>query len=160
MVIIPFQATMGMRFGMCTCGKPKMDGVPCKHMAVIAMSSMIEGLTGIQVMPYWWTTVHWQQQYAMEVNCLTDISLKTLKTMSTADEMLRYCPSWVAAQKAGRPKATVHEKSLTDLIQESAKKKHTRRVKMFCQICHEWNHNTVDCFLNPGNDADGQEGTA
>ena len=150
-VIIPFQETMGMRFGMCTCGKPKTDGVPCKHMAVVAMSSKIAGLTRTQVMPYWWTTEHWQQQYLMEVNCRTDISLKTLKTMSNADDMLRYCPAWMAPKKAGRPKANVREKSLNDLIKESAKKKRNRRTKMFCKICEKFNHNTVDCYNNPAN---------
>ena len=151
-VIIPFQETMGMRFGTCTCGKPKTDGVPCKHMAVIAMSSKIVGLTRTQIMPYWWTTEHWQQQYPMEVNCRTDISsLKTLKTMSNADDMLCYCPAWLTPKKAGRPKANVREKSLNDLIKESAKKKRNRRTKMFCKICEKFNHNTEDCWNNPAN---------
>jgi hypothetical protein len=66
--------------------------------------------------------------------------------------MLRYCPGWVAARKKGRPKANVREKSVVDLIQESAKKKkQTRKVKMFCSICQKWNHNTVDCYHNSAN---------
>ncbi len=51
-VIIPVEETMGLQFGMCTCGKPKKDGVPCRHMVVIAMSSKIEGLTRTHIMPY------------------------------------------------------------------------------------------------------------
>ena len=140
-----------MRFGTCTCGKPKTDGVPCKHMAVVAMSSKIAGLMRTQVMPYWWTTEHWQQQYLMEVNCCTDILLKTLKTMSNADGMICYCPAWMAPKKAGRPKANVLEKSLNDLIKESAKKTRNRRTKMFCKICEKFNHNTADCYNNPAN---------
>jgi hypothetical protein len=58
-VIIPVEETMGLRFGTCTRGKPKKDGVPCRHMVVIAMPSKIEGLTRTQIMPYWWTTAHW-----------------------------------------------------------------------------------------------------
>ncbi len=62
---------------MCTCGKPKADGVPCRHMVVITMSLKVEGLTRIHIiMPYWWTTAHLQAQFAMDVYCLTDISLK------------------------------------------------------------------------------------
>jgi len=122
-VIIPVDEYKGTRFGSCTCGKPKTDGIPCKHMVVAAMSSKIKGLTRMHIMPYWWTTAHWQDQYAMEVNCQTDISLNTVKTSTRADDKLRYCPAWIAAKKKGRPKANVREKSVTDLIEESAKKK-------------------------------------
>ena len=115
------------------------------------VSSKIAGLMRTQVMPYWWTTEHWQQQYLMEVNCRTDILLKTLKTMSNANDMLRYCPAWMAPKKAGRPKANVREKSLNDLIKESAKKMRNRRTKMFCKICEKFNHNTADCYNNPAN---------
>ncbi len=44
-VIIPVEETMGLQFRTCTCGKPTKDGVPCRHMVVIAMSLKIEGLT-------------------------------------------------------------------------------------------------------------------
>ena len=57
----------------------------------------------------------------------------------------------MAAKKAGRPKANVREKTLTDLIEESAKKKCNRRTKMFCKICKKFNHNMVDCYNNPAN---------
>ncbi len=59
-VIIPVEETMELQFGMCTCGKPKKDGVPCRHMVVILMSSKIERLTRTHIMPYWWTTTHWR----------------------------------------------------------------------------------------------------
>jgi hypothetical protein len=57
-VIIPVEETMGFRFGTCTCGKPKKDGVPCRHMVSIAMLLKIEGLTRAHIIPYWWTTTH------------------------------------------------------------------------------------------------------
>ena len=151
-VIIPVEETMGSRFGTCTCGKPKTDGVPCRHMVVVAMSSKIEGLTRIQIMPYWWTTAHWRAQYAMDVYCKTDISLNTVKSMTVPEDRLRYCPSWTAAKKKGRPKADNREKSLVDHIADSAKKKRgSRRTKLYCRICHKFDHNMVDCFQNPGN---------
>jgi hypothetical protein len=52
-VIIPVEEMRGSRFGTCTCGKPKTDGVPCRHMVVIAMSLKIKGLTRTHIMPYW-----------------------------------------------------------------------------------------------------------
>ncbi len=64
---------------------------------------------------------------------------------------LRYCPSWTAAKKKGRPKADNHEKSLVDHISESAKKKRGRRTNFYGRICHKFAHNMVDCFQNPAN---------
>ena len=76
----------------------------------------------------------------------------TVKSSTTPDEMLRYCPAWVAARKKGRPKANVREKSVVDHIKDSAKKKkRTRKIKMYCSICQKWNHNTVDCYQNSAN---------
>ena len=151
-VIIPVDEYKGSRFGSCTCGKPQTDGVPCRHMVVVAKSSKIDGLTRIHVMPYWWTTAHWQDQYAQEVTYLSDISLNMVKTSTQADDRLRYCPAWITAKKKGRPKADVREKSVMDIIEESAKKKkRSRRNKLFCNICFKHNHNTVDCFNNTAN---------
>jgi hypothetical protein len=156
-VIIPVDEFKGTRFGSCTCGKPKTDGIPCKHMVVVAMSSKIKGLTRMHIMPYWWTTEHWQDQYAMEVNCRTDISLNTVKSSTQADDTLHYVPALLAAKKKGRPKENVREKSVTDLIEESAKKKkRTRRIKLYCRICFKHNHNTVDCYQNPANEQNEQ----
>ena len=156
-VIIPIDEYKGTRFGSCTCGKPKTDGIRCKHMVVVTMSSKIKGLTRMHVMPYWWTTEHWQNQYAMEVNCQTDILLSTVKSSTRADDTLRYVPAWLAAKKKGRPKENVREKSVMDLIEESAKKKkRTRRIKLYCRICFKHNHNMVVCYQNPANEQNEQ----
>ena len=75
-----------------------------------------------------------------------------VKTSTKADDKLRYCPAWIAAKKKGRPKADIQEKSVMDIIEESAKKKkRSRRSKYFCNICFKHNHNTVDCFHNSAN---------
>ena len=150
-VIIPVEEMMGSRFGTCTCGKPKTDGVPCRHMVVVAMSSKIECLNRIHIMPYWWKTAHWQARYAMDVYCPTDISLNTVKSMTVPEDCVRYCPSWTAAKKKGQPKADNCEKSLVDHISESTKKKRGRRTKLYCRICHKFDHDMVDCFQNPAN---------
>jgi hypothetical protein len=108
--IIPVKETMGSRFGTCMCGKPKKDRVPCRHMVVILMSLKIEGLTRTRIMLYWWTTAHWQAQFAMDVYCPADISLNTVKSMTIADDCLWYCPLWVAAKKKRRPKEDVRKR--------------------------------------------------
>jgi hypothetical protein len=138
----------GSRFGSCTYGKPKKDGIPCSHMAIVAMSSQINGLTRIQVVPYWYTTAHWQAQYALDVNCPTIESIQEVRATSTKDERLYYCPSWTASRKKGRPKEKEREKGVVDHIAESGKKR-KRSKKLFCNICHKFDHNTKDCFKNP-----------
>jgi hypothetical protein len=55
-VIIPMDEAMVSRFRTCTCGKPAKDGISCKHMVIIVKSSMVEGLSRIQIMSYRWTT--------------------------------------------------------------------------------------------------------
>ena len=87
----------------------------------------------------------------MDVYCPTDISLNTVKSMTIADDRLRYCLLWAAAKKKGRPKEDVREKSVADHIKESANKKRSRRTKFFCRICHKFDHNMADCFQNPAN---------
>ena len=96
-------------------------------------------------------------------------SIQEVRSTSTKDKLLRYCPSWTAARKKGRPKENEREKSVADHIAELGKKQ-KRRKRLFCQICHKFNHNTNDCFKNPAkpaerleeqpnaNDEDGVEG--
>jgi hypothetical protein len=121
------------------------------NMVVVAKSCAIEGLTRIQLMPYWWTTAQWQAQYPVELDCQAELSMTTVKQSHHPDESLCYCPSWVAGKKKGRPKSDVREKGVTDHVQELGKKTHKRRVRMFCKLCQKFNHDTKDCFKNPVN---------
>jgi hypothetical protein len=41
---IPMVAGEESHFGSCTCGVPKVDGIPCMHMIAIYKSSRIQGL--------------------------------------------------------------------------------------------------------------------
>ena len=179
-VLIPATGRFGSRFGACDCGKPAKDGIPCQHMVAIVKSSHIDGLTRVQIMPYWWTTAHWRAQYADGVECRADIDIGTIKNQHTPDKRLCHCPAWTAGKKKGRPKKNVREKSIMDHIQESAKKKRKRKDRMWCEICHRFNHNTDACKKittneggNNGNDdgfdglveeakpnVDGEEGSA
>ena len=61
---------------------------------------------------------------------------------------LSYCPAWMAGKKKGRPKINVRVKSVMDHVAESAKKKRKRKVRMWCEICHRFTHNTDDCLKN------------
>jgi hypothetical protein len=55
-------------------------------------------------------------------------------------------PAWSAPKEKGKPKDNLHEKGVMDHIQESANNKCKRRKKMFCKICHLFNHDTATCY--------------
>ena len=77
--------------------------------------------------------------------------MDAVKGRHRPDELLAYCPTWSTAKKKGQPKANTREKGIADHIAESGKKKRKRAVRLFCKICHKYNHNTNECFKNPLN---------
>ena len=151
-VRLPKVEYKGSHFGTCTCGIPSKEGIPCQHMAVIVKSSNIPSLTRTNIMPFFWSTAHWQSQYALDVDCKTDISMNTVKATSHRDEKLRYCPDWSVSDKPGRPKKNDKIMTLTDKMEmASSSKKRKRQGKLYCNICEKFNHNTAQCFKNPIN---------
>jgi hypothetical protein len=175
LVALPKVALKGSHFGSCTCGKPAKEGVPCKHMVVIVKSSVIAGLTRTGIMPHFWSAAHWRDQYPLDVECNTDISMANVKLVAHRHGEMRYCPDWTAGGKRGRPKKTDKVMTVMDHIKVASNKKRKRTVKMFCKICEKWNHTTLQCFKNPNNcklnktleavdekwdDEDGDEGEA
>ena len=55
-VTLPKEPVHGSYFGLCTCGVDWRDAVPCKHMATLAASSRVPGVTCHNIMPYWCRT--------------------------------------------------------------------------------------------------------
>ena len=78
----------GSHLGMCTCGVPAKDGIPCQHMVVIVKSSNIPCLTRSSIMPYFWSTAHWQVQHSLDVDCRVDMSIKSVKAMAFRNKKL------------------------------------------------------------------------
>ena len=152
--------------------------IPIKGRAPMLKASVIPFLTRLNIMPHFWSTAHWQMQYPLELDCNTDISLTMVKAKVRPNEFIRYCPDWSTAKKSGRPQKSEKILTLTDKMElASSSKKRKRRAKLYCKICHKFNHNTMDCFKNPINcrlddkldlvdlvdekrDQDGDEGTA
>jgi hypothetical protein len=91
-------------------------------------------------------------QYPLDLDCNTEMTIQMVKAVSRPNEFLRYCPDWSAPKKSGRPKKSDKVLTVTEIIDlASSKKKRKRRPKMFCKICHKFNHTTVQCFKNPIN---------
>jgi hypothetical protein len=78
-VIIPKSATLGSRFGNCTCGFSKKEGIPCVHMVAVSKFGRIDGLTRIAIMPHWYTTIQWRNQFPKNSYINTHQTLKSIK---------------------------------------------------------------------------------
>ncbi len=121
--IIPKSDTLGSRFGKCTCGFPKKEGIPCQHMMAVSKLGRIAGLTRAAVMPHWYTTAQWCNQFPEKTYIDTQQTLQSIKTKSTPHDKLGYFLNWLGSQKKDRPKKDKHRKRIADHIEQSAKKK-------------------------------------
>ena len=149
-VAIPKIANHGSFFGGCNCGVPKRDGVPCVHMAVLADAGdiPIQDFSRVSLMPFWLSTTHWRKQYPENVSCNGTVNIRLVMSKYNPEDNIRYCPDWLAPKKAGRPKKNHRELGVSDHVESGAKK---RKKKMFCKLCHKFNHDTIDCYRNPNN---------
>jgi hypothetical protein len=95
---IPAGDTNVSFFGKCTCGVPRVDGIPCPHMIAVCKSGRIEGLTESNIMPYWWHTSHWQKQYPKEVSVMSNFSKDSLQE-SEPDHSYMLCPAISGCRK-------------------------------------------------------------
>ncbi len=101
----------------------KEEGVPCQYIVAVSKLGKIDGLTRIAIMPHWYTTAQWRNQFPKNSYIDTHQTLKSIKANSTSHDELHYCPSWLGPQKKGPPKKDKHKKSIADYIKQSAKKK-------------------------------------
>ncbi len=124
---------MGSHFGGCTCGIANTDSVPCPHMVAVVKSGWVAGLTPNNAMPKWWTTEMWQLQYPQDLQSLCDFSIETLKKTNAPDLAMRYCPPYVASNKAGRPKEGKRKKGFLE------EKKPKKRKGTAREATNDWN---------------------
>jgi hypothetical protein len=115
-VIINRDENMGSRFGMCTCGFPKKESIPCENMVALVKVGAINGLTSIGIMPHWYTITQRCKQFPEDATFHTHITLKSIKASSTPQEDIRYCLTWAPSQKKGCPKKEMRRKSLVGHI--------------------------------------------
>ena len=120
--LIPGNDTNGSFFGTCNCGVPRVDGLPCQHMIAVCKSGRIEGLDESNVMPYWWHTSHWRNQYPQGVSVGSNFSIDTMRH-GEDDQKYKLCPAISGPNKAGRPKLDKRHTSLMEQAMEKTKKK-------------------------------------
>ncbi len=144
-VTLPKEPTRGSYFGTCTCGLVMRDAVPCEHMAAVVCSSRIAGLNQQNIMPLWWTTTQWQEQFPQSVRAQFFTNMEVIRDTYKADDSMRYCPSWSAPNKAGcLSKGKCKLSALVEISQ--GKKKKLKPLTRFCQICRRFSHQTIDCW--------------
>jgi hypothetical protein len=75
------------------------------------------------VIPHWYTTAQWRNQFPENTHIDTQQTLKSIKANSTPHYDLRYCLNWLGPQTKGRPKKDKRKMSIADYVQKTAKKK-------------------------------------
>ena len=148
-VTMPKETVRWSHFGKCTCGVDRRDSAPCEHMAAVAASSRLLGVTRTNVMPYWWTRAHWRVQIPQEALGITNVTMSGVIADSEPDHNLCYCPDWTANQKSGRPKKDKRKPSVLESAMGSKGKKRPtglKRARRYCQICGKHYHITNECW--------------
>jgi hypothetical protein len=148
-VTIPKVLTKGSYFGRCTCGLAQRNAIPCKHMARVVVSSRIPALSRTNIMPFWWMRAQWQLQYGKDVSAECFANMEVVLVEFQPDGRNRYCPAWSAPNKAGRPPKGKNRKSV--LGQATGKRSKARPLTRFCQLCLQYSHHTVDCWMQEKN---------
>jgi hypothetical protein len=127
----------GSLFGDCTCGVPKVDGIPCCHMVAVCKSKKIVGLNENNIMPLTYHISLWRKQYPTGVSVTCVANIETLRRASNPSNKFRLCPAISAPRKADRPKVMKRIKSSHELAMEKKVQIRQRRQKrlehMMCQ---------------------------
>jgi hypothetical protein len=92
-------------------------------MVAVSKLGKIDGLTRMAIMPHWYTTAQWRNQFPKNSYINTHQTLKSIKPNSTPHDELCYCPNLLGPQKKGCPKMDKCKKSIADYVEHSAKKK-------------------------------------
>ena len=76
-------------------------------------------------------------------------NMEVIRDTYKADDSMHYCPSWSAPNKAGCP--SKGKCKLSALEKAQGKKKKTKPLTRFCQICRGFSHQTIDCWQQERN---------
>jgi hypothetical protein len=144
-VTIPKVPTKGSYFGRCTCGLAQRNAIPCEHMDAVVVSSRIPALSQTNIKPFWWMCAQRQLQYGKDVSAECFANMEVVRAEFQPDERNSYCPALSAPNKAGRPPKGKRRKFV--LEQAMGKRSKPRPLTRFCQLCLQYSHRTVDCWV-------------
>ncbi len=116
-VVLPkMTSDHGSKFQSCTCCFPRKEGIPCNHMVDIVKQGAVPNIMRVELMPFWYTRAQWQLQYPKEVVYKLDITWSKIKKTAAPDILMKYCSSWAAAKKKGRPKKDARKLRIADHV--------------------------------------------
>jgi tyrosyl-tRNA synthetase len=75
--------------------------------------------------------------------------MEVIRDDHDADDTIRYCPAWSAANKPGRP--AKGKRKLSALETAQGIKRKPKYLTRFCQICRGFSHRMIDCWLQEKN---------
>ena len=78
-------------------------------------------------MPFWHTRAQWQLQFPKDEVFKADITWPNMKKTADANELIRYCPTWSAPNKKGRPKTNVRKLGISDHIKQAGAKRRKKK---------------------------------
>ena len=113
----------GSKFGSCTCGFPRKEAIPCNHMVAIVKLGAVPNITRVELMPFWYTCAQWQLGYPKDMVYKSDITWINIKKSAAPDILMKYCPSWAAAKKKGRPKKDARKLGIVDYVKQGVAKR-------------------------------------
>ena len=120
------------------------EGIPCDHMVAIVKQGAVPNITRVELMPYWYTRAQWQLQYPKDMVYKSDITWAHIKTSgSCPDILMKYCPSWAATKKKGRPKKDARKLGIVDNVKQGvAKRRRKKPIARPATVIKEVHENT------------------
>jgi hypothetical protein len=96
-------------------------------MVAIVKKGAVPNVTRVELMPFWYTRAQWQLQYPKDMVYNMEVTWSKIKKSAAPDILMKYCPSWVAANKKGRPKKDARKLGISDYVKEGVSKTKRRR---------------------------------
>ena len=90
-------------------------------------------------MPFWHTRAQWQLQFPKDELFKADITWANIKKTADANEHIRYCPTWSAPNKKGRPKNNVRKLGISDHIKQAGAKRRKKKDNVPLPVIGEEN---------------------
>jgi len=92
-------------------------------MVAIVKQGIVPSITRVELMPFWYTHAQWQLQYPKDVVYKLDMTWANVMKSAEPDLLMKYCPSWAAAKKKGRPKKDAQKLGIADNAKQGVAKK-------------------------------------
>jgi hypothetical protein len=92
-------------------------------MVAIVKQGAVLNITRVELMPFWYTCAQWQLQYPKDVVYKSDMTWANVMKSAEPDLLMKYCLSWAAAKKKGRPKKDARKLGIADYVKQGVAKK-------------------------------------